>query len=887
MADEQTPDSGVVAALSDLGQAIVDALLDPRNAEKVKRLHLDINLEAMKDITELGAGAVGKGIGWLASVGLGALRLAEPAFDEIGKASLDAVFGSGGGRGKRKGATDNIGRHLIDSMTGAGAPLEPGTERATEYLSTVLGQQIEAWLFGLGMESISEYMPLAHGGVETFEKLQDIVINFYGGTRVMRRVLGPFLDVGLITPARWAMNKQYRPELLSAGAAIEAHIRGDWPYAQLVEELARQGWSSERIDVQVANARRKLAFDDLAFQHFRGVLSDADVALQAKALGYDESTAATLLAIADLKRIDALNAPVITEAVAGYVSGDLDAAEMERWVSGAAPNATDASRLVATAHARRGIRRQRITSTHMRALVLDGIASVHDYTAALEREGYPPLDVTLLELSLRKEQQADHDLEQAKAEKKRADEQRARDAAAEKARRETEIEAARARTFPALAEYRRAYVRGFVDRQAYADALVREKLGDDDVQFLLEGADFDREQYLQDQATAEQKKADHVATGLSVATLEQAVLKGILTIGEFDSTLAKEGIPDDDRRLLVQLLQAKLEDQAAADEKRADADARAALRSTSLQEWERAVRLGVRSRSEYAAFLQALGLPEPARALILDVLDVQLEADDQAKATRAEKQSVTAPAGLSLAQRRRAVVAGVRPRAFYEQALLAAGWSVDDQLAELDLVDVEIEARVAAEEKRATIVEKVTPSIVSVSALERALSLGLITPAEFAAALRARGASADDADLLVRIAVAKIPDTRAAQRLHETVDVELAEKSVSLGDLERAVLRGLVTLDAYAADLQDRGYGEDAVALLRQLLDDKLGLDVDGLETKIAAALAKVDGAPTLEALVTAFDGGALTPAELQARLVAFGAPRDAALVYVRLLTSV
>lgn len=881
----QVPDFEM--ATSEWAASVVARLFAPENADKVKSVARDIQLEVQKDAHELGWSAVAWVTAKLANLVLEIMRAPEPVYDAIAKEGIDSLLGGGIGR---SASHIDTGRRLIEKVSGPDAAIEPGIDGAAHYLGLILNESFEAWARGVAVELITECAPrltTLGGGIETFARLEEIIEQMLGGGRLIRRVLGPFVTATAVTPAQWHVNKKYRPELLGAGAAIEAHLRGDWPYAQLVEELARQGWSSERIDVQVENARKKLAFDDLAYRHFRGELADSDVAREAKALGYDESTALTLLAIADLKRIDALNAPLVTDAVAAYLAGDLDQADMERWVTAGAPNVTDANRIIGTAHARRGIRRQRITSTRMRALVLDGIASVHDYTATLEREGYPPGDVLLEELSLRKEQQADRDLERAKAEKKKADEQRARDAAAEKAAKQAELEARRARAFPALAEYRRAYVRGFIDRQVYADALVREQLADDDASFLLAGADADREQLLADQAAAEQKAADHVEKGLSVATLEQAVLKGILTIGEFDSTLAKEQIPDADRGLYVQLVQAKLEDQAAAADKRAQADTLAALKGASVQEWEHAVRLGVRSLDDYAGFLETLALTEPARALILDVLSAQLAADDQAKATRTTKQSATAPAGLSLAQRRRAVVAGVRPRAFYEQALIDAGWSVDDQLAELDLVDVEIAARAAAEAKRATIVERVTPSFVSVAALERALSLGLITPAEFATALRGRGASADEADLLVRIAVAKVPDTRAAQQLHVTVTRELADKSISLGDLERAVLRGLVTLDAYAADLAGRGYGADDVALLRQLLDDKLALDVDGLETKIAAALAKVDGAPALAALVDALDAGALTAADLQAQLVTFGAPRDAALVYVRLLTAV
>jgi hypothetical protein len=141
-----------------------------------------------------------------------------------------------------------------------------------------------------------------------------VITQVFGGSRITRRVLAPFIDDGIVTPAKWATAKQYRPTLLSAGAAAEAYMRGDWTIEQLTEELARQGWSDERIQVTVDNARKRLTLDELIFRHFRGEISDVETAQLARALGYDEATTAAKLAIEDAKRIDALHAPIVNEA---------------------------------------------------------------------------------------------------------------------------------------------------------------------------------------------------------------------------------------------------------------------------------------------------------------------------------------------------------------------------------------------------------------------------------------------------------------------------------------------------------------------------------------------------------------------------------------------
>jgi hypothetical protein len=179
--------------------------------------------------------------------------------------------------------------------------------------------------------------------------------------------------------------------------------------------------------------------------------------------------------------------------------------------------------MIGAAKDRRAISVKRISSTRMRALVLEGIANVEDYRQALERENYPVEDATLEELSLRaelakKNQPAKKDATLAQLETavldgsidlgtlqarrrsarsatrgKRSSSRSSRprstsatptprrrlDAAEAKAAKEAELEAKRKPRLPRPDEYRTAYVRGYIDRATYAAALTREKVVDE------------------------------------------------------------------------------------------------------------------------------------------------------------------------------------------------------------------------------------------------------------------------------------------------------------------------------------------------------------------------------------------------------------------------
>ena len=172
----------------------------------------------------------------------------------------------------------------------------------------------------------------------------------------------------------------------------------------------------------------------------------------------------------------------------------------------------------------------------------------------------------------------------------------------------------------------------------------------------------------------------------------------------------------------------------------------------------------------------------------------------------------------------------------------------------------------------------------TLSQVERAVKLQLLAPDDLRAFAVDKGYAPEDAELLVALATFGIPDLRAGERRREEIKTELAAKQIALDDLERAVLRGIRTIDEFAGELAARGYGEDDTALLAQLLLERVAVDVDGLRKKISAALAKAEGAPALEALEAALRDGAIAPAAALEILQGAAVARDTALVFVRLV---
>jgi hypothetical protein len=885
MADDPIPDTQA-PPLNDVAQAIVAELLNPKNLEKWRKHAQNAALETAKDMAESAWSTRDWFLEKAANIIISATDAPASLLDPLARGAIESLLKDeiGGRHG-----TANAGARLIQKLSGPGGSPEPGIAGAERYLTIILHEQVEAWLRGLIVEFVTEYLPEPFGiggGIENVQKLQEIVENMLGGGRMIRRVLQPFLSATAITPAQWHVNKKYRQELLSASAAVEAFLRGDWTGAQLTEELARQGYSDERINTLVRNAQRRLSFDDLMYQHFRGELSDLDVIEQARDLGYDEVTARAAFHIASEKRYDRWKDPMVDAAVAAFVRRDITEFQCRSIVDGAAPSLTEAAYIMSSAKVRRELNVPKISHAELRGMVRDRILTVAHYRRRLERDGYAPEDIDALELSLLADMQADRDVAAARRQQEQERAQARAERAKERAAREAELRAKAARTFPSLAELARAAVRGLVPIDRYGAELVRLRYAPDDVEFLVAGVEAERAAFL----AAETRKADADArlheADLSLADVRQMMLRGLLSIYDYRDILTGRGYSDGEAAQLVALMQAELDDRAQAETTRAARARDLTEKGVSLTAFEAAVRRGLRTLAQYSAFLGAHGFSDLDRALLTDLLAGQLADDTAARQRKADAETRAATRGIGLPALERAVRRGVAARKDYLDALLGAELPPRDVEILMGLLDAQLADDEAARRRRAEIGGEVSTPGLTFAQTERAVRLGLLDLAAYRGLLEAAGYRAADVDLLVGLLVEELQETRAAKGRRDDVTRELRARNVALGDVERAVRRGLRTLDEYRALLATYGYGADDVELLGTLLAEEVAVDLAGLRKKLSEKLAKVDGAPTLDTIEAQLVEGARSPDATIATLTAAGAAADEALVFVRVLLS-
>jgi len=896
-------------SLGEMAKAIVAEQLSPENLQKLATHAQNIALDVSRDAGKAAWASKDWVFEKLIETLIAVTSVPPAVVEPMVRGTIDSLLGDQPSRGPMG---SDAGRRLINKLSAPPGQVKPGTEGAAQFLTLFLNESIEACLRALLVEIVTGYFPklLNMGeGIENLQKLQDVVENALGGSRMVRRVIQPFLTASAIRPAQEFVNQQYRPELLSPSDVVRQYLRGEWTAEEMYEELARQGWSDRRIDALINAQRKFFAGADVRQFVTRGEWTSSEGLEHLRQQGYTQEEALDVIRLEGLRRIEQLEAAEATVIIGAYANRDINQAEFTRLMESAVKNTTERVLLTELGELRRGLSVRYLTPSEERRLVLAGIRSVVDYRRALERDGYQPDAVSALELELRAEQANKRADEQLRA-------QQAAERAAEKAKAEAEraarlAELAAEKALPSVAEVRRAFVRGHVpiDRYAAAVAAAHPGIADADVAALVADAEQDRAAQLEALERRKQAELAERDAVTSLSQLESAVVRGILTIDEYARELHDRGYDDREVSILVGVLRGEIEDRATAADKRAAAEKRAAAGGVSLNAWERAVRLGVRTLDEYADYLESIETPELGRALIVDTLRAQLAQDEQARAKRAASEAAATTRGISLERRRRAVLMGVRDLAYYARALVEAQLPVDDQRVELALLEAELAEAAAARARRLEIEaeleqrrereeaarlareqagESPAPATeLSLSQVERAVKLGLLPPDALRDYALAKGYAADDADLLVELAVFQVPDLRDGERRREEIKTELAARRVSLDELENAVRRGIHDLAWYESELTARGYGEDDVALLSQLLEERVSIDVEALRKKVSAALEKSDTAPPLDALDAALLAGELEAGDGRAILEGAGVARDTALVYVRLLLTV
>jgi hypothetical protein len=749
-----------------------------------------------------------------------------PEFQRLVNAGISDLFGvdvgvsterGAAGRGSRRAAAKTVGEAMLTglfgSFSGAGAQqLQPGSRGAEEYLTTVGTLAIEGWLAGFTAELISL------GQIETYGQLDDIVAEVLGLGRLTRRVLGPPVSILVETPFEWLLNKTYRPKLLSSSQCARQFARGRWTREQVDEELARQGYSKERIDALLAVDGKYLTDTDLDYLISRGTWTREQGVKHLQEQGWTEQLAGVLLAIAEDRRLDSYRRQYASVAGDSFARGEIDEMQYRRILetSGLPTREQDMNRLVDGL--RREMRVKELSLGQVEDAVKRKILTVQDFRVQALAQGYSFEDAQTLELTLLTEIS---EAEAAAAERERLDEERAVEKAArlaEAEKRRLEAEARLAVRGLSLAQLERLVRGGLRTIEEYRGFLAGEKFTLADQQALAELLSDE----IDERAAAEERRAELAGQlevrRVSLADLEDAVKRGLRTIAEYRQSLAELGFAEGDRDLLARLLQSDIDDAAAKAEQKRLAEEAAAARGVSLAKIELATRRGLRTVDDYRGALLDQGFAAGDADLLASLLELQIADDDAARLKREEAAETLRPRLISLSDLEAAVRAGIRTVGDYRATLAAQGFTAADQDTLARLLEYEIEQDRLAQQVHDQAEAELTVRRISLSALERAVKLGVVPLSRYQSLLIEQGFPTDDADILVLSLEAELAAVRQAQMEREAAESEVRLRGLSLAQFERAARAGLRTIGEYETFLVGQGFDPATVSTLAGLL---------------------------------------------------------------------
>jgi hypothetical protein len=765
---------------------------------------------------------------------------AEDALAEVCSLTLDHLLGieitAEAVKVRRDGkqthpAVSQLGEQVMGQFLAAfsdGSQLQPDDAAAKKFVNRAVAMSVDGWT----MDAVVDWIPHELLDFDKLASLDDKLRAAIGLGRMTRAVLHPALQILAVTPYEWKLNKQYRPKLLAASEAVQSFYRGQLTQVQMSEELARQGFSDDRIQALLNLHYPAPPVADIVLFVEQGTWTMDQALPWFQKHGINADEANRLVQASKLRQQTASYREIVNFMVSKYVNHDIDTQPFLDTMAKYIPDPDIRHAAVESASVRRENNPTLLSHGDAEQAFILGFWTVPQYTEWLQRKGFTDADVTTMQLLAQEKLR-----EVSDAKKKRDDAAKARTAAAAARQaaalaRQQKLQEQRAHKDLTLAAMHRAFVTGQVTLTVFHDFLVRDGQAPEDIQVLIELAQAERAAYQTAAAKRARAAAALQVTGLTHAQLEKAVEEGAITMDDYASALQQEGYSDSDIATLVKLAQTNIEARADAATRRNAIAAKSAVKHLSLSQMEMLVRHGRRTMAQFTAYLAAEGYTPEDQALLSGLLSDQLATDKAAAGKRAEVEAKLTHKNISLAALEMAVRRGIRHMQDYQAALLAAGINATDVQTLVQLLQVKINDDQAAAARKAAIQARSTNGGVALTTLERAARLGIVPSATYQAALAAAGASALDQEILLALLQHDIERTQLAEQHQAEAAAKLKNRVPSLADLKRGVELGIRTMADYQLALQTAGFNADAQELMASLLQDQIDMKKAAAERK-------------------------------------------------------
>lgn len=772
-------------------------------------------------------------------------EVAGPAYAGLVAQELESLFGVKASTSALQGVANSKSRAQLGDQVGAfmlqnifapsspasGSGVEPSDAAAKKFLGSVMTMEVEGWLHAWIFDAISYHE------LEKFGELKDGIARTLGLGRMSRQVFAPPLKVFVHDPYLAKLNEAYRPAHLPEASAIRQFFRGEISREELSVILGRQGIREQYIEYLINEHQKYLSDADIDYLIAHGTWTQEQGVKYLAEQGWDTATADRRLTIMRDQRIDKYRREIVAAGEAAYHAGEIPSDQLRTIVQASGLSDDEQTWIMRVAGVKRELHATHLSRGDVETMIKHGVLNFGDLQQWAIRNQMPIEEERYLELLLAVEESKATEAARAKAEvaKERAAAKQeklnaaVKKAAAAKAQAPDKgIGVSEAETLVLDGIWTFDHLTTYLQARDYSPDAI------DAIEHVLHNKIA---KAAANATAAAGARTAAAAKGLNLATMERAVVEGLINIDQFSGYLKGQGFTAADAEVLIELTQHAAEVAQVKTSAKATATAKAAAKEVSLPTLERAVRLGLVPKDTYTHALFNAGFDDSSIAVLSAILDSEIAADKANAAKRAQAAAAAGQRNVSLGQMESEVLAGARPIGDYTQLLASLGYSATDQQALTAVLQQRIDHQADLLHFRAAVGDVLGQRGASLSQLERAVKLGQLSIDTYKLTLQQAGFRPDQVTLLANTLLAEIGAAKQASTKAAGASKQLAKKGISLSQLEQAVLQGVQPIEAYTNMLLSAGYDESAAQTLTDLLASRLAHqnDVEAFKAAVGA----------------------------------------------------
>jgi len=287
------------------------------------------------------------------------------------------------------GFLDVLSKEMI--TTGNVSP-EQGDAAVRSFLGFVLSFSVRQGNIAFLTSLIPEEFRFGDG----FREYGELMAKNLGLGRLTRLVLRPLVTTLAATPFQWKLNELYRPTQLKLADVVNPFSGAVMDAKLIWADLAREGYSDDKIQALLELHRKKLSEADLSTLFSAGHIDQATLQQRIQRLGYTLEDAQQRAEVDRLDKVKPYFEELRAAAVGAYANGHIQRDELKGIVDGLPLTTEVKTYIMLAADYKRRVPTKHLTVAQLEAAFSEGIIDLTEFTDHLTVQGYSDDDQSVL-----------------------------------------------------------------------------------------------------------------------------------------------------------------------------------------------------------------------------------------------------------------------------------------------------------------------------------------------------------------------------------------------------------------------------------------------------------------------------------------------------------